>query len=104
MQVCRRRRNTLRCRPSGFSKSMTKRILARVANEELPSRERLKKMAVGNALYENTISGFSEIIVTAGPFSAGLAWGGGFFDFDNDGWEDLFTPNGFVSGSRLHDT
>jgi enediyne biosynthesis protein E4 len=25
-----------------------------------------------------------------------LSWGGGFFDFDNDGWRDLFIANGHV--------
>ena len=27
-----------------------------------------------------------------------------FGDFDNDGWEDLFTVNGFVSGKTMNDT
>ena len=34
----------------------------------------------------------------------GWAWGGGFIDFDNDGREDLYTPNGFISGPSLKDT
>ena len=40
----------------------------------------------------------------AGPFSGGWAWGGGFIDFDNDGYEDIFTPNGFLSGASMKDT
>ncbi len=39
-----------------------------------------------------------------GGFSGGWAWGGGFLDFDNDGREDLFTPNGFISGKSMKDT
>jgi len=30
--------------------------------------------------------------------------GGGFTDFDNDGWSDLYTPNGFISGKSMSDT
>ncbi len=30
--------------------------------------------------------------------------GAAFADFDNDGWEDLYTPNGFVSGKSMKDT
>jgi hypothetical protein len=60
---------------------------------------------LGNSLYENTGAGrFRDVSASAGPFSAGWAWGGGFIDIDNDGFEDLFTPNGFISGSKLHDT
>ena len=87
-----------------MSSTAGRRILVRLAEDELPARERLEAMAVGNALYRRTGNGFNEVSDDVGPFSSGWAWGGGFFDFDNDGWEDLFTPNGFISGSRLHDT
>src|SRR5438034_600244 len=43
-------------------------------------------------------------ISTWSTISAGWAWGGGFIDFDNDGWEDLYTPNGFISGKSMKDT
>ena len=36
--------------------------------------------------------------------AAGWAWGGGFVDFDNDGWQDIHSPNGFISGKSLKDT
>lgn len=88
-----------------MSSTAGRRILARLASAELPSRERLEELAIGNALYENTGDGaFRDVSAEAGPFSAGWAWGGGFVDIDNDGYEDLFTPNGFISGSKLHDT
>jgi hypothetical protein len=87
-----------------MSSTAGRRILARLASEELPSRKRLEELAIGNALYQNTGGGFRDISSKAGPFPAGWAWGGGFIDLDNDGGEDIFTPNGFISGSKLHDT
>jgi hypothetical protein len=65
----------------------------------------LKKLAAGNTLYRNRGDGtFEDVSATAGPFGAGWAFGGGFFDFDNDGSEDLYSPNGFISGTGLKDT
>jgi hypothetical protein len=62
-------------------------------------------LAAGNSLYENLGNGqFRNRSAEAGPFVAGWAWGGGFIDFDNDGLEDLYTPNGFASGKTMKDT
>lgn len=88
-----------------MSSTAGRRILARLGGGRLPARERLESMAIGNALYRNLGDGtFRDVSAEAGPFSGGWAWGGGFFDLDNDGREDLYTPNGFVSGSSLKDT
>ncbi len=88
-----------------MSSTAGRRILSRLGGGELPSRERLEAMAVGNALYLNDGTGhFSDVSSQAGPFGSGWAWGGGFLDIDNDGFEDIYTPNGFISGSKLHDT
>ena len=65
----------------------------------------MKKLAAGNDLYENTGSGYyRNVTFDVGGLSAGWAWGGGFIDFDNDGWEDIYTPNGFISGKSMKDT
>ncbi|MEN8163923.1 MAG: VCBS repeat-containing protein, partial [Acidobacteriota bacterium] len=88
-----------------MSSTAGRRILSRLGGGELPSKERLESMAVGNALYRNDGTGhFSDVSTEAGPFGAGWAWGGGFVEIDNDGWPDVYTPNGFISGSKLHDT
>lgn len=88
-----------------MSSTAGRRILSRLGGGELPSRERLESMAVGNALYQNDGTGhFTDVSTEAGPFGGGWAWGGGFIDIDNNGWADLYTPNGFISGSKLHDT
>jgi hypothetical protein len=47
---------------------------------------------------------FRDVTSEVGGFGGGWAWGGGFIDFDNDGWEDIYTPNGFISGKSMKDT
>ncbi|GJM44353.1 MAG: hypothetical protein DHS20C21_11950 [Gemmatimonadota bacterium] len=65
----------------------------------------LLKLAAGNTLFHNDGNGqFRNVSPEAGPFGGGWAFGGGFLDFDNDGWNDLHTPNGFISGKDLKDT
>lgn len=65
----------------------------------------LQQMVVGNRLYENLGNGhFRDVSDSAGPFPAGWAWGGGFLDFDNDGWQDIHAPNGLWSGMHVNDT
>ncbi len=81
------------------------RILDRLFPDESADGIFLKKTAAGNSLYENLGNGkFRDRSAEAGPFVAGWAWGGGFIDFDNDGYEDLYTPNGFLSGKTMKDT
>ncbi len=51
-------------------------------------------------LYHNLgAKGFEDVSWKAGVAKASYAyvkWGGGFFDFDNDGWADLFVASGHV--------
>jgi thiol-disulfide isomerase/thioredoxin len=81
------------------------RVLDRVGPEALRNDEVLRKLASGNTLYANDGTGrFTDVTEAAGRFRAGWAWGGGFLDFDNDGLEDEFSVNGFISGSAMDDT
>ena len=84
------------------------RILRRLfpdQSSQLGATRVLNKLAAGNALLRNMGDGtFKDVSADVGPFSAGWAFGGGFVDFDNDGWEDLHAPNGFISGKSLKDT
>jgi hypothetical protein len=81
------------------------RILDRLFPAESAGGSLLKKRAAGNSLYENLGNGkFRDRSADAGPLVAGWAWGGGFIDFDNDGREDLYTPNGMFSGKTMNDT
>ncbi len=90
---------------TNMSSTAGNRILARLMPGASPDSAVLKKLAAGNSLFENLGDGtFRNVAQKAGGFSAGWAFGGGFFDFDNDGWEDEFSVNGFVSGKTMKDT
>lgn len=60
--------------------------------------------ARGNTLLRGLGEGRFEDVTErfhVGP--AGWAWGALFADFDADGYEDLFSPNGFISGAGEFD-
>lgn len=90
---------------SNMSSTAGNRILARLFPNQSAKDNVLKKLAAGNNLFENTGEGkYRDVTAEVGGFSGGWAWGGGFIDFDNDGWEDIYTPNGFISGKSMKDT
>ncbi len=90
---------------TNMSSTAGNRILSRLFPDAGPQDSVLVKLASGSNLYRNTGQGrFRDVTAEVGPFSGGWAWGGGFLDFDNDGWEDLYTPNGFISGKSMKDT
>ncbi|HYO62909.1 MAG TPA: VCBS repeat-containing protein [Pyrinomonadaceae bacterium] len=90
---------------SNMSSTAGNRILARLFPNQSPKDNVLKKLAAGNNLFQNQGGGkFKDVTAEVGGFSGGWAWGGGFIDFDNDGWEDIYTPNGFISGKSMKDT
>jgi hypothetical protein len=90
---------------TNMSSTAGNRILKRLYPEDELGDSALAKLAVGNSLYENNGDGtFRDVTSAAGGIPAGWAFGGGFVDFDNDGWEDLYSPNGFISGKSMNDT
>ncbi len=90
---------------TNMSSTAGNRILKLLYPEEHEIRRELGKQASGNSLYENLGDGtFRDVTSKIGGLSGGWAFGGGFVDFDNDGWEDLYSPNGFVSGKSMKDT
>ena len=55
-------------------------------------------MREGNFLWRNNGDGtFSDVARETGVYDTGWGWGGKFFDYDNDGWLDLYVVNGWVS-------
>jgi hypothetical protein len=90
---------------TNMSSTAGQRILKSLYPEGHEIRETLYKQAAGNSLYENTGGArFRSVTEEVGGLAGGWAFGGGFVDFDNDGWQDLYTPNGFVSGKTMDDT
>jgi enediyne biosynthesis protein E4 len=52
-----------------------------------------------NTLYHNDHGQFEDVTSAAGLGTVSysqLAWGTGFFDFDNDGWKEIFVANGHI--------
>lgn len=90
---------------TNMSSTAGNRIITRLFPSASVKDNVYKKLAAGNNLFENTGDGkFRDVTAEVGGFSGGWAWGGGFIDFDNDGWEDIYTPNGFISGKSMKDT
>jgi FG-GAP-like repeat/FG-GAP repeat len=90
---------------TNMSSTAGNRILTRLFPKSTVKENVLKKLAAGNSLYQNLGNGqYNDVTADVGGLSAGWAWGGGFVDFDNDGWSDLYTPNGFISGKSMKDT
>jgi hypothetical protein len=68
------------------------------------TRQRYLKMVRGNSLMRNNGSGgFSDVTSPMDEGYAGWAWGAGLGDFNNDGWEDLYVANGYISQPKKDD-
>ncbi len=60
---------------------------------------RLHKMARGNTLLRNESgASFKDVSERAGVGRAGWAWSNAFFDYNADGFPDLYVANGYMSG------
>lgn len=60
--------------------------------------------ARGNFLLENNGDGtFKDVTDDAGVSLGRWTWGARFVDFNNDGFDDLYVPNGFITGPDTGD-
>lgn len=63
-----------------------------------------RRHARGNSLYRNMGNGvFRNIADQAGVAMGRWSWGSDFWDFDHDGYSDLYVTNGYISGSGTND-
>jgi hypothetical protein len=62
-------------------------------------RELYRRHARGNALYRNRGDGtFENVGHLSGVEMGRWSWSADFFDFDHDGYSDLYVSNGYISG------
>ena len=65
------------------------------------TRDLYQRHACGNALYRNQGNGlFANVSATAGVERGRWAWGSDFWDFDHDGFADLYVTNGYITPPR----
>ena len=58
-------------------------------------------MREGNFLWHNNGNlTFTDLARETGTHDTGWGWGAKFFDYDNDGWLDLYVVNGWVSAGK----
>ncbi len=66
-------------------------------------RARYRKHARGNSLFRNRGDGFQDTSAFAGVEMGRWAWSSDAWDFDHDGFPDLYMANGMVSGPSRPD-
>jgi len=66
-------------------------------------RSRMFHLARGNSLLRNVGGRFEDVSLESGTTMGRWSWGSLFIDIDNDGWEDLFVANGYITGEQIDD-
>jgi tetratricopeptide (TPR) repeat protein len=80
----------------------TQDVFMNGAPEEV--RALLRKHAEGNSLFHNQGNGrFSDASAAAGVQMGRWSWSGDAWDFDHDGYPDLYVVNGMISGPKRRD-
>ena len=63
-----------------------------------------RRHMAGNSLYRNQSDGtFQNVASKAGVEMGRWSWSTDSWDFDNDGYPDLYVANGYISGAAQHD-
>jgi len=63
-----------------------------------------RKHAMGNCLFHNRADGrFDDVGARSGTAMGRWAWSSDFWDFDHDGFADLYITNGMISGATRDD-
>ena len=68
------------------------------------TRQAIQRHARGNTFFKNVPGKpFLDASETAGLTMGRWAWGSNFIDLNNDGWEDIYVANGFMSAPDTGD-
>lgn len=74
------------------------------SDADAETRKMLQRHARGNSLFLQSEGGkYEDVSLQAGVEMGRWAWGSLFVDFDNDGWEDIYTTNGFMTSPDAGD-
>ena len=79
----------------------TQEIFQQTAPEDV--RALYRKHAMGNSLFRNNSSKFQDTSQSAGIGVGRWSWSSDAWDFDHDGFADLYITNGMVSGPSPED-
>ncbi|MGA8151083.1 MAG: FG-GAP-like repeat-containing protein [Terriglobales bacterium] len=71
-------------------------IFQKDARQEV--RSLYRKHAIGNSLFRNNGSAFQDATAAAGVSMGRWSWSSDAWDFDHDGFSDLYITNGMISG------
>ncbi|HSQ00815.1 MAG TPA: VCBS repeat-containing protein [Candidatus Dormibacteraeota bacterium] len=64
----------------------------------------IDELTRGSTLLRNNGDGtFTDVSDAAGVRDSQWGWGAEFVDYDNDGWQDIFASNGFITGPNPDD-
>jgi hypothetical protein len=75
-----------------------------MAQSDEATRKLYQRFAKGNSFFENQNGlRFAEVGADAGVEMARWAWSSLFVDVNNDGWDDLFVANGFITADDDRD-
>lgn len=84
------------------NRASTQEVFMKDAPESV--RALLRKHAMGNSLFRNEGTGhFSDQSAAAGVQMGRWAWSSDAWDFDHDGYPDLYIANGMISGPNSRD-
>jgi tetratricopeptide (TPR) repeat protein len=79
----------------------TQAIFKKSSTDEV--RSLYRKHAMGNSLFQNRGAAFSDVTEAAGVGVGRWAWSSDAFDFDHDGFPDIYIANGMISGPSRQD-
>jgi tetratricopeptide (TPR) repeat protein/peroxiredoxin len=77
----------------------------KVFHEHTPEeiRSLYRRHSRGNSLYRNRGGSFENVAEPAGAAMGRWSWCSDFWDFDHDGYSDLYIANGYISGPEQQD-